>query len=254
MKDWQREELGSGEISDSPHNGYNLSISPQDTPRYSNAQIDDYNGRRRKAYLWQPGTMLSLEARFSHSQDQLIGTAGFGFWNAPFGDPKIIYPTLPQATWFFFASPPNDLPLSKESPGRGWFASTLDATTWQALSLSPLALPTILLNRWPWFKHRIWPKIQQTLNMSFQPLDHLDITVWHKYELLWQPSGCKFFVDGQEQLQTNQTCRGPLGFVCWIDNQYMVCTPTGRLGAGILSIQKKQWLNIRNLSIQKHFI
>ena len=88
---------------------------------YTDAQIDDCVGRR-KGYPWRPGTRLALRARFSHEADALVGTAGFGFWNAPFGDPTVPWPTLPQAAWFFFGSPPNDLPpLSVQRPiARGW--------------------------------------------------------------------------------------------------------------------------------------
>ena len=101
----------------------------------------------RGQYPWSPGTRLRLRARFSHPPDQLIGTAGFGFWNAPFGDPTVRRPALPQACWFFFASAPTDLPLAPAGPGRGWFAATMDATGGSALALIPLAPALLLLNQ-----------------------------------------------------------------------------------------------------------
>ena len=73
----------------------------------------------RRDFPHFPGTELSLRARFSHPANTLKGTAGFGFWNAPFGDPTVRWPALPQATWFFFASEPNDLPFAESGPGQG---------------------------------------------------------------------------------------------------------------------------------------
>ena len=112
---------------------------------YADAQFDDYAGDGsglwgwgHGRFRWHPGLTLSLRARFSHEADRLVGTAGFGFWNSPFGDPSVPRPALPQATWFFFASEPSNLPLPLEGPGRGWFAATVDAGQRTAVSLIPL--------------------------------------------------------------------------------------------------------------------
>ena len=221
---------------------------PAGTSQYADAQLDDYGGRRRRDYRWGPGTELSLRARFSAAADSFVGTAGFGFWNAPFGDPTTPWPVLPRATWFFFGSPPNDFPLHPDQPGRGWFASTIDATTARALRLAPLAPPVLLLNRWPAFRARIWPRIQDQLGISFQPLS-LDWTIWHQYELIWGQQGSEFRVDGQVVLATPHSPRGPLGFVCWLDNQYLQLTATGRIRAGFLAVRQPQTLTIAALRI-----
>lgn len=224
---------------------------PNLTEGYGNAQIDDYGGRRRRDYLHRPGTTLSLSAQFSHPAGTLIGTAGFGFWNAPFGDPTVPYPTLPQAVWFFYGSAPTNLPLNVgDSPGRGWFANTLDATTWQALAWSPFTPFVLLLNHNHALRRRLWPRVQQSLGISYQQLPH-DMTAWHDYRLSWQPSGCHFYLDGELVLQTPFSPRGPLGFVCWLDNQYMVATNKGRFGWGVRSPGREQHLHIRNLQITK---
>ena len=217
---------------------------------YTDAQIDDYAGRRRGAYPWRPGTKLRLRARFSHEADQLVGTAGFGFWNAPFGDPTVPWPALPQATWFFFGSPPNDLPLTHGVPGRGWFASTLDATTGRALGLIPLALPVLLLNQFTGLRQKIWPWVQKRLEISFQPVNHA-MTIWHDYQLYWGSSGCEFWVDGRVVHQTPFSPRGPLGFVCWIDNQFMVATANGRFRWGTLPVTTPQFLEVDALEIRE---
>lgn len=216
---------------------------------YTDAQIDDCVGGR-KAYPWRPGTQFTLRARFSHEADQLVGTAGFGFWNAPFGDPTVPWPTLPQATWFFFGSPPNDLPLAPNEPGQGWFASTLDATTWRALRLAPLAPGVLLLNQFAGLRCKIWPWVQKNLQISFQPIAE-KMTEWHDYQLNWRKSGCEFWLDGRLIHQTPFSPRGPLGFVCWIDNQFMVATSNGRFRWGTLPVKTPQYLEIDALQIKR---
>lgn len=228
---------------------FKLYLPPTQTG-YADAQIDDYGGLRRAAYPWQPGTRLSLRARFSQEADELVGTAGFGFWNAPFGDPTVPWPALPQAVWFFFGSPPNNLPLANSEPGRGWFASTLDATTWQAVRLLPLALPALLLNQFTGLRRKIWPWVQKQLQISFQPITE-SMTVWHDYQLDWRKSGCDFWLDGRLLHQTPFSPRGSLGFVCWMDNQFMVATANGRFRWGTLPIAVPQWLELSDLTIQK---
>ena len=132
----------------------------------------------------------NLRAAFPTRPDRLLGTAGFGFWNAPFGDPTVPYPALPQAVWFFFGSKPNDLPLNLTGgAGRGFFASTLDATTWAAISMAPAAPLVVLLNRMPRFKRSVWPKIQNRLGISYRDASHIDLTAWHRYEIVWGGAG-----------------------------------------------------------------
>lgn len=191
---------------------------------------------------------MSLRARFSHRADQLQGTAGFGFWNAPFGDPTVRLPALPQAAWFFFASEPNDLPLAIDGPGRGWFASTVDAVAPRALLMAPFAPLVLLLNQFQRPRERLWPVVRRRLGISFAPLD-VDLRRWHEYDLSWQPEGCRFQIDGRVVLQTPNSPRGPLGYVCWIDNQYMVATPRGRLGWGTLETAAEQWLEVADLRL-----
>ena len=167
MERFRRLEINGGTVGGD--SAVKLAIPPTESG-YTNAQIDDYGGRERRDYIWRPEqcVTLLLQARFSHPADQLSGTAGFGFWNAPFGDPTVPWPTLPRATWFFLSAPPGDLPLNPDGMGQGFFASTLDSTTLKAISLAPLAPPVVLLNRLTSFKKRIWPRVQNALGMSYQ--------------------------------------------------------------------------------------
>lgn len=225
---------------------------PPTASGYADAQLDDYglasglgrNGRFR----WRPGVTLQLQARFSHGAEALLGTAGFGFWNAPFGDPTLRRPALPQAVWFFFASAPSDLPLAETGPGRGWFAATLDAGRKTAVPLAPLAPIILLFNRLPSLEKRLWPLVRRRLAISFAPIPAA-MTEWHNYELNWRPDGCTFRIDGQTLLETAHSPRGPLGFVCWLDNQTMVATKNGRFRSGLLPTPAAQWMRVRGLTL-----
>ncbi|VAW30909.1 FIG01021316: hypothetical protein [hydrothermal vent metagenome] len=248
---FRRLEINGGHVVGKrpfPHTPLKLQL-PTCPTGYTDAQIDDYGGRRRAAYSWQRGTHLQLTARFSHEADNLVGTAGFGFWNAPFGDPTLPWPALPQATWFFFGSPPNDLPLANKGAGRGWYAATLDATRWQAISLLPLAPPVLLLNQFGALRQKVWPWVQNRLQISFQPIAET-MADWHEYQLDWRESGCDFWLDGRLIHHTPFSPRGPLGFVCWIDNQFMVAKPNGRLRWGTLPIKTPQFLELSSLHIE----
>ncbi len=251
--DWRQLEINGGRVSRQPHWQFYLPPTPHG---YADAQIDDYGpggGRRRKSrrhYPWRPGVKLQLRARFSHPDGKLRGTAGFGFWNAPFGDPTVPWPALPQAVWFFYASEPSDLPLAPHGPGRGWFAATLDATPPHALAMLPAAPFILLANQFPRWQKRLWPGLRRQFSISFAPI-LADMTAWHLYELHWRPHGSSFFVDGAPVLQTPFSPRGPLGFVCWLDNQYMVLQGNGRFRWGTLPITTPQWLEVADLAITK---
>jgi len=255
----RRLELGGGQVLGlpedtsgwpSPPSPVRLQI-PRITQGYTDAQLDDYGMpgiKRRSDYSWRPGVSLQITARFSHGEGELMGTAGFGFCNAPFGDPTVRGLARPQACWFFFGSPPNDLPLSPDGPGRGWFAATLDAARPSAFPLIPLAPFVLLANQVGKIRRRLWPWVQQQLGISFAPVA-VDMTAWHDYSLDWQQEGCTFKVDGRTLLQTRHSPRGPLGFVCWIDNQYMVATAHGRFRWGTLSTSQPQWLEVQELQL-----
>jgi hypothetical protein len=71
---------------------------------------------------------------------------------------------------------------------------------------------------------------------------------WHEYGLDWQSANARFYVDGAMVLSVPDPPRGPLGFVAWIDNQYAVVTPRGRVGSGTLA-SAPEWLDIDWLRI-----
>jgi hypothetical protein len=75
---------------------------------------------------------------------------------------------------------------------------------------------------------------------------------WHRYELEWRAGGCSFRVDGELVLETPHSPRGPLGFVAWIDNQYLVATATGRFHWGTEATNKTQVLELRELQLEQY--
>jgi len=216
---------------------------------YSNAQIDDYQMVPRGRFPWRPPLTLTVRARFSDPEGDLRGTAGFGFWNDPFlmTGPRV--PTLPRTIWFFYASPPSDMKLALDTPGCGWKAATIDALRPVSLLLAPIAFPAVLaMNLHPLYR-LLWPAIQDALSITETALN-VTMTEWHTYGIEWRVEGSRFRVDGQPVAEDAPSPRGPLGFVMWFDNQYMVVKPWGRFGWGLLEAAGRQWLEVDRLTIE----
>jgi hypothetical protein len=231
--------------------GGTLRFVNRDTSRrqYTNAQIDDYQGLSRRGFLWRPPLTLTVRARFSHSGDELRGTAGFGFWNDPFMVTDRRVPALPRAIWFFFASPPSNIKLDLDVPGHGWRAATIDAGRWSfflLLPTAPLAIPLMNVRR---LYRGLWPLGQRAIGVSEAPVG-VEMAEWHTYVLEWGVERARFAVDGAQVLDCDTPPRGPLGFVMWLDNQYAVVTPWGRFGHGLLGAPGSQWLEVDRLTIE----
>jgi hypothetical protein len=226
--------------------GLRLAVPAAGAQRYANAQIDDYTGLARSRFPWRPPLRLTVRARMVGLH---AGTAGFGFWNSPISPIGRVLPVLPAALWFFFAAPPSNMPLADGVPGFGWKAAGLDATTPGALLWAPFAPPVLLLNRIPELRRWIWPRVQRALRISEALLPPPDET-WHTYTLAWQPDRAEFAIDGVTLHVIRQPPQGPLGFVAWVDNQWMVATPEGRFGWGLRAVTQPQWLDLREVQIE----
>ncbi|GAB4546450.1 MAG: hypothetical protein Kow0063_40860 [Anaerolineae bacterium] len=250
---WRRHTVGNGELVAT---GSSLRLVNHDASarRYTNAQIDDYQGLRRRQFLWRPPLRLSVRARFSHTAGNhspgIKGTAGFGFWNDPFWMTGARIPTLPRAIWFFYASPPSNMKLDMHTPGHGWKAATIDAMRPAALLLAPLAPAAILLMNLPALYRTIWPAIQRAVSIKEAAIS-AEMNEWHTYTIEWETEQSRFTVDGSPVLENAPSPHGPLGFVMWLDNQYMIVTPWGRFGWGLLDIPGRQWLEADWLRIER---
>lgn len=216
--------------------------------RYSNAQIDDYQGLPRRRFPWRPPLRLTVRARFSHRAGELLGTAGFGFWNDPFMMTEKRMPTLPRAVWFFYASPPSDMRLDPATPGWGWKAATIDAVRPVAPLLAVASPVAVLLMNMPPIYRLLWPPIRRALHIWEASLP-VDMTQWHVYRLEWNVEKVRFAVDEEIVLDAPYSPGGPVGFVMWLDNQYLVVTPWGRLRWGLLEISGRQWMEVDTFAI-----
>ena len=250
---WQRHIVGNSALE--PTGSTLRLINTDATARgYTNAQIDDYQGVARRDFKWRPPLRMTARARFSHPAGNgsagLNGTAGFGFWNDPFLMTGRRMPTLPRAIWFFYASQPSNMKLDLHTPGYGWKAATIDTLRPHSLLAVPFAPAAILLMNLRPFYRAVWPTIQRAVSVKEAPID-VQATEWHTYAIEWRREQAKFTVDGKTLLENAPSPWGPLGFVMWLDNQYMVVTPWGRVGWGLLDIPGCQWMEVDRLAIER---
>ena len=241
-REWHLTEIGSGAVGQCAGQ-LQLSLSAADGDAYHDAQISDYASRAD--FRHEPPLRLSLSAR---ANGQLHGTAGFGFWNQAFMPGQRSF-RLPQALWFFFASPPSDMALAMGVPGRGWKAASFDARNWRFLGLLPLAPLGFVLMRRAWLYERLWGIGQRAIGVHERLLSPDLLRDWHRYTIEWRRDGADFAVDGELVLRAGHAPRGRLGFIAWIDNQYAIVTPQGRFGWGLLDLPGPQSLQLRDIQI-----
>lgn len=250
---WQRRVVGEGSL-EATASTFRFLLTDAGSDRYSDAQIDDYQGLPRRRFLWCPPLRLTVRARFSDPVGKLRGTAGFGFWNDPFVMTGGRLPWLPRALWFFFASPPSNMKLDPGVPGYGWKAATIDALRPVALPLAFLALPAVLLMNIPALYRLLWPPIQRSVNIG-EALVPAGMIGWHTYVLDWGQDRARFFVDpppvrpGDPFLEAPSP-RGPQGLVLWLDNQYLVITPQGRFRWGMRDVPQRQWMEVDHITVE----
>ncbi len=216
---------------------------------YSDAQLDDYHSLPRRKWPWRPPLKMQVRARASHAA--LAGTAGFGFWNDPFTLTGGIN-ALPEAVWFFYASPPSNMALVPGVPGWGWKAAIVHAARADALLQS---VPTAASVLWARLAGRTQAAARWVKRISgaYEAALSLDCTAWHTFDLEWQRDGATFRVDDELVLRTpySSVPRGPLGFVTWVDNQYAVATPRGEFRFGTLDAPGQQWIELDWISIEE---
>ncbi len=226
---------------------------------YSDAQIDDYSGRRRDMFPWRPPLTMTIRARFSHlvhpipmadadaNQRLLRGTAGFGFWNYPLSLTGAAQ-RLPDAIWFFGASQPSNMALVPGMPGWGWKAQVVHAHRLGAVAaLGPTALSAL----WGRLSGREQAAARwvQRLTGAQEALLRNDPREWATYEIEWLPERATFRVNDATVLVVENPPAGPLGFVAWVDNQYAVATPRGELRFGTIT-SEREWLELEYIRIQ----
>ncbi|MGC9520868.1 MAG: hypothetical protein ACP5HG_03170 [Anaerolineae bacterium] len=218
---------------------------------YHLAQLDDYGGRARSNFLWHPPVRLQVRSRASALD--LPGTWGFGWWNDPFsaqlglGGAQRRLPALPNAAWFFYASPPNYLALTDDHPAQGFLAATFAAPK---LSPALLALGVPLVPSLLWAPTaRCVRRLGRRIVREDAQVLEIDVTAWHDYALIWHTDEVRFLVDEQVCSATPISPDGPLGLVMWIDNQYMAFGPDGHLRLGNLA-HPEGWMELSDLEVE----
>jgi hypothetical protein len=157
-------------------------------------------------------------------------------------------PALPNAAWFFFASPPNYLSLRDDQPAQGSLGAVFSSPRWPGalLALGAPVLPFLFFPPAARLLRRQGRRIvQQDTAALWQ-----DVTAWHAYSLEWAASKVRLRVDDQVLLDTSVAPQGPLGLVLWVDNQYAALTPSGRVGFGTLENPEPAWIEIQDLDVR----
>ncbi len=220
-----------------------MTLQPVSQGTYADAQVDDYGALARADFPWAPPLQLEVRARASlpaasSAQDQdnsaiLRGTAGFGLWNYPFSVRGDIL-MLPEAIWFFYASPPSNMALVPGLPGWGWKAQVVHSMRRGALLAS---VPAAFATGWGLLSGQTAPAARwlQRLSGANEAMLDMPMNTWHTYTLQWHTQEALFWVDGREVLRVPRPVTRPLGFVAWLDNQYAVATPRGVLRFGTVS-------------------
>ncbi len=233
-------------------NAWHLEIPAHQRMRYLLAQLDDPRVQRRQNFRWRPPLTFSLQARVS--AEGLPGTWGFGFWNDPFsfllGSQGVVLrlPSLPEAAWFFHASPHNYLSFRNDLPANGLLAATFRSAGIPPLVVdlaSPVLAPALIPGAAQWVRGLLRRVVKQdAVQINTRATD------WHDYQFTWTEESVAFSIDGIQHLQTDISPRPPLCLVLWIDNQYAALPPTGGFKYGYLPVNEPAWLEIREFRLK----
>lgn len=238
---------GAGRVEPTAR-GARLVIEPQ--AGYSVAQLDDTVRRPRSQFRHRPPFQAHVRARASRSDP--VGTLGFGLWNDPFavslGQAGAMrkLPASPQALWFFYGSPPNDMAYATPGVAAGWKAASLRSPRLPAALVvaggAGLMAAGLLRRLQAWLVAWALSRVQ-----AAEAEIEADLADWHSYELDWRDGAAEFRVDGELMLRAEQPPEPPLGFVLWIDNQYAVISRTRGIRFGLLPTTEPQWLEVADL-------
>lgn len=212
----------------------------------SDAEIDDHRTVPRERLAWKPPLRLSIRARMSHRAGEMLGTAGFGFWNDPFDWVGNVQ-APPNALWFFYASPQSDMAFAPSVRGHGWKAAMLNAGRADPVTM---AIGNFVFNL-PGMSKLVFKAAQSRINAHEKILDEVALTDWHVYEIEWREREARFSVDGTEVLVAPNPPRMPLGFVAWVDNNAPVMGPGREFSFKRIAIPQRQWMELAYVKIEK---
>ena len=226
--------------------GRRLVISRGPNTEYRLAQLDDTLHLPRRKFPEQPPLTLSLRARAS--SETIPGTWGFGLWNDPFGlslgfgGAPFNLPALPNAIWYFHASPRNYLSFREDKPAQGFLAQAFRSPRFHRL-----LLPAGLM--FPFSRRRARRLLSQVVQED-SAIINAEVTQWHTYRLEWSLDRSRLWVDETLALDTPVSPRPPLGLVIWVDNQYAAFTRQGQMKWGLEENPTEAWLEIANVELK----
>ena len=155
---------------------------------------------------------------------------------------------LPEAVWFFYASPPSNMALVPGIPGWGWKAQVVHSMHLSSLAATVPLAATIAFGLLTG-KTRPAARWMQKVSGACEALLPVEMNEWHSYTLEWQRNEAIFWVDDTLVLRSPQSPTRPLGFVAWLDNQYALATPRGVLRFGTIS-SGPQWFELDSVKIE----
>jgi len=224
--------------------GWRLVISKGTNTEYRLAQLDDTLLLPRGKFPERPPLTLSLRARASSGK--IPGTWGLGLWNNPyssvgFGGRPFSLPALPNAIWYFHASPQNYLSFRDDKPAQGFLAQAFRSPRFH-----PYLLPTGLI--FPFSRRRARKTLSGIIGEDSAVIN-TDVTQWHNYRLEWSLNRSVLWVDEALALDTQVSPHPPLGLVIWVDNQYAAFTPQGQVKWGLEENPSEAWMEIENVEL-----
>jgi hypothetical protein len=212
----------------------------------SDAELDDHRTVPRHKLVWQPPLRMTVRARMSHRAGEMIGTAGFGFWNDPFDWVGNVQ-APPNALWFFYASPQSDMAFMRDTRGHGWKAAMLNGGTADGFTM---ALGNFIF-RLPGMSKLVFNLAQARIRAHERILEDVSLTDWHEYRLDWLSREAAFFVDGNEVSRALNPPTVSLGFVAWVDNNATTMGPGREFDFRRIAVPQRQWMEVAHVQIER---
>ncbi len=241
---WVRFATGHAEIEHQP-GVFRMVMRQAQEGQLSDAELDDHRTVPRHKLPWRPPLRMTVRARTSHRAGELLGTAGFGFWNDPFdwiGNVQV----APNALWFFYASPQSDMAFARGVRGHGWKAATLNGGQIDPVTM---ALGNFVFQL-PGMSKLVFRAAESRLQAHETVLDEIDMAAWHEYRLDWLPDEAVFSVDGAQVLCAPDPPKTSLGFVAWIDNNVAIMGPGREFAFRRMAIAERQWMELTRVRIE----
>ena len=242
---WVRFAIGHSAIEIAPGSA-RLGVAGAVAGQLSDAELDDHRTAARWNLHWTPPLKLTVRARFSHPAGELLGTAGFGFWNDPFDwSGKVEAP--PNAIWFLYASPESDMAFVRGVRGHGWRAAFLNGGKADRVTMAV----SNALFRVPGVDKLGFAAAERVMGAAEFLLDEVDMTRWHEYRIEWGKAEAVFCVDAVEVFRAKNPPDVPLGFVAWVDNNAATMGPGKEFTFNRIAIPQSEWMELSYIRIEK---